>query len=220
MPLEYDRVQTRDLVKLYGSTRALASVTIELLAGKITAIEGANGSGKSTLLQILALQARPTRGSVRFGEHDPVRVPELRASIGLLAHAALLYPDLSGLENLELSAKLYALPNATEALRAMRDRFELGAFSERPVRTYSRGQLQRIALARALLHTPRLLLLDEPSTGLDVRGVERLTAVMKEERARGAIVALVTHDAALADACADKRISLVNGRVADAERAA
>jgi len=220
VPLDFDRVQTRDLVKLYGSTRALASVSIELPAGQITAIEGANGSGKSTLLQILALQARATRGSVRFGEHDPARVPELRGSIGLLAHAALLYPDLSGIENLELSAKLYALPDPNRALTTMRERFELGPFSERPVRTYSRGQLQRIALARALLHTPRLLLLDEPSTGLDLRGVERLTAVMKEERARGAIIALVTHDSALAAACADKRITLVAGRVKEPERAA
>jgi heme exporter protein A len=216
----FDRVQTRDLVKLYGSTRALASVSIELLAGQITSIEGANGSGKSTLLQILALQARPTRGSVRFGEHDPSRVPELRGTIGLLAHAALLYPDLSGIENLELSAKLYAVPNVSQAIVAMRQRFELGPFAERPVRTYSRGQLQRVALARSLVHTPRLLLLDEPSTGLDVRGVERLITVMKEERARGAIIALVTHDLALAEACADKRVALVNGRVVEPERAA
>lgn len=216
----FNCVQTRDVVKLYGSTRALAAVSIELPAGQITSIEGANGSGKSTLLQILALQARPTRGAVTFGPHDPQRVPELRGAIGLLAHAALLYPDLSGLENLELSAKLYALPNVTQAIGAMRERFELGAFVERPVRTYSRGQLQRVALARALVHAPQLLLLDEPSTGLDVRGVERLTTVMKEERERGAIIALVTHDTALAEACADKRIALVSGRVAVPERAA
>jgi len=218
--LDFDRVQTRDLVKLYGSTRALASVGIELPAGRITAIEGANGSGKSTLLQILALQARPTRGEVRFGAHDPVRVPELRATIGLLAHAALLYPDLTAIENLELSAKLYALPDVPRTIAGMRERFELGAFAERQVRTYSRGQLQRVALARALMHTPRLLLLDEPSTGLDVRGVERLITVMKEERARGAIIALVTHDTSLAEACADARIQLVSGRVAAPERAA
>ena len=220
MALDFDRVQTRDLVKLYGSTRALASVGIELPAGRITAIEGANGSGKSTLLQILALQARPTRGEVRFGAHDPVRVPELRATIGLLAHAALLYPDLTAIENLELSAKLYALPDVPRTIAGMRERFELGAFAERQVRTYSRGQLQRVALARALMHTPRLLLLDEPSTGLDVRGVERLITVMKEERARGAIIALVTHDTSLAEACADARIQLVSGRVAAPERAA
>jgi heme exporter protein A len=216
--LDFERVEARDLVKLYGSTRALVSVSAVLQAGEITAIEGANGSGKSTLLAILALQARPTRGELRFGEHAASDSSALRGRIGLLAHSALLYPDLSGLENLQLCAELYGLSGTTGAARIaeLRERFELGPFAERAVRTYSRGQLQRVALARALLHSPRLLLLDEPSTGLDVRGVERLVQVMKQERARGAIVVLVTHDAALADACADRRIALKAGRVVEA----
>lgn len=213
--LRFDRVEARDLVKLYGSTRALVSVSAVLRAGEITAIEGANGSGKSTLLALLALQARPTRGELRFGELMASDHPMLRGHIGLLAHAALLYPDLSGLENLELSAALHGLRSDVQRTRiaALRERFELGAFAERAVRTYSRGQLQRVALARALLHAPQLLLLDEPSTGLDARGVERLVSVMKQERERGAIVVLVTHDFALADACADRRIVLKAGRV-------
>jgi ABC-type multidrug transport system ATPase subunit len=213
--LDFDRVEARDLVKLYGSTRALVSVSVVLRAGEITAIEGANGSGKSTLLSLLALQARPTRGELRFGDKAASDSPELRGAIGLLAHAALLYPDLSGLENLELCAALHGLAGQAGAARiaALRERFELGPFVERAVRTYSRGQLQRVALARAILHAPRLLLLDEPSTGLDATGVERLIEVMRAERERGAIVVLVTHDAGLAEAVADRRLRLVAGRV-------
>jgi heme exporter protein A len=212
--LDFDRIEVRDLVKLYGPTRALAGVRLELEAGKITALEGPNGSGKSTLLNLLALLGRPTRGELRFGQHDPRRRPELRARIGLVAHAAMVYPDLSGRENLALTAKLYGLPADAPAQQALEQRFELGPFMLRPARTYSRGQLQRLALARALLHAPRLLLLDEPSTGLDAHGVQRLTEAMLQERARGAIVVLVTHDAPLAAAVADRRIRLERGRLA------
>jgi ABC-type multidrug transport system ATPase subunit len=212
--LDFDRIEATGLVKLYGPTRALAGVQLELQAGQITAIEGANGSGKSTLLNVLALLTRPTRGELRFGEHDPKKRPALRARIGLVAHAAMVYPDLTGRENLALTARLYGLPRDAPALAALEQRFELGAFMQRPARTYSRGQLQRVSLARALVHAPRLLLLDEPSTGLDARGFQRLTEAMREERARGAIVVLVTHDAALAEAVADRRVQLERGKLA------
>jgi len=212
--LDFDRIEVRDLVKLYGPTRALAGVRLELRAGEITAIEGPNGSGKSTLLEVLSLLSCPSRGELRFGQHDPRRVPELRGRIGLVAHAAMVYPDLTGVENLALAARLHGLPHDNASERALVERFDLGAFMQRPARTYSRGQLQRLSLARALLHAPRLLLLDEPSTGLDAHGVERLCAAVREERARGAIVVLVTHDAALASAVSDKRVRLERGRVA------
>ncbi len=210
--LDFDRIEVRDLVKLYGPTRALAGVRLTLAAGEITAIEGPNGSGKSTLLNVLALLSRPTRGELRFGQHDPQRATALRARIGLVAHAAMVYPDLTGHENLALTAQLYGLGGSAPAQR-LEQRFELGAFMQRPARTYSRGQLQRLSLARALLPAPRLLLLDEPSTGLDARGLERLVEAMRAERARGAIVALVTHDAALAAAVADRRVLLERGRM-------
>jgi len=211
--LDFDRIEVRDLVKLYGPTRALAGVQLSLRAGEIAAIEGPNGSGKSTLLDILSLLSRPTRGAVRFGDHDALRRRALRARIGLVGHAAMVYPDLTGHENLALTAALYGVANPEQAQAAIGRRFELGAFMQRPARTYSRGQLQRLSLARALLHAPRLLLLDEPSTGLDVHGVERLTEAIRQERARGAIVALVTHDAGLAELLADRRIAMRAGRV-------
>jgi heme exporter protein A len=212
--LDFDRIEARDLVKLYGPTRALSGLSLTLHAGQVTAIEGANGSGKSTLLNILSLLARPTRGALRFGEHDPRKQPGLRACIGLVAHAAMVYPELSGRENLALSARLYGLGAQAAVLGELDQRFELGAFMQRPARTYSRGQLQRLSLARALLHAPRLLLLDEPSTGLDAAGNARLIEAMRKERARGAIVVLVTHDAALAESVADRRVTLARGKLA------
>jgi heme exporter protein A len=210
--VDFDQIAGRGLIKLYGATRALGGVDLDLTAGKITAIEGPNGSGKSTLLSLLALQSRPTRGALRYGDYDALRRPGLRARIGLVAHAAMLYPDLTGEENLAFAAELYGVHDSPAALTALSQRFELGSFMQRPARTYSRGQLQRVSLARALVHAPRLLLLDEPSTGLDARGVERLSEVMRAERARGAIVVLVTHDAALAADVADVRIALERGR--------
>jgi ABC-type multidrug transport system ATPase subunit len=213
--LDFDAIAVKDLVKLYGPTRALSSVSLELHKGAVTAVEGPNGSGKSTLLNVLALLTRPSRGELRFGAHDPRKHAGLRARIGLVAHPAMVYPDLTGHENLALTARLYALVEPLAALRALEARFELGAFMQRPARSYSRGQLQRLSLARALLPAPRLLLLDEPSTGLDQKSVERLCDAVREERARGAIVVLVTHDRELAAALADRRVQLERGRLVE-----
>jgi ABC-type multidrug transport system ATPase subunit len=197
---------------MFGPTRALSGVDLTLEAGVVTVIEGPNGAGKSTLLDLLSLLSRPTRGSLMFGPHDAWRMRNaLRASLGVLSHAAMVYPDLSGRENLHLFAAMYGVEKArVDELGA---RFEATTFWQRPVRTYSRGQLQRIALARALVHTPRLILLDEPSTGLDVRATAQLIAVVRAERARGAIIALVTHDPALSQELADKRVRLLRGRI-------
>jgi ABC-type multidrug transport system ATPase subunit len=215
MELDFDRVQARGLVKVYGPTRALVGLDATFDAGVVTAVEGHNGSGKSTLLSLLAQLTRPTRGEILYGDH-PARGSELRGCIGVLAHAAMVYPDLSGLENLALYARLHDVAQPDARIRAMAERFEIGRWGERPARTYSRGQLQRVSLARALLHQPRLLLLDEPSTGLDLGAVERLETAVETERARGAIVVLVTHDHALADRLAERRIRLERGRVVEA----
>lgn len=196
---------------MFGPTRALSGVDLELPAGCVTVIEGPNGAGKSTLLDLLSLLSRPTRGTLRFGKFDAWSERQrLRQTLGVLAHAAMLYPELSGLENLRLFARMYGVPAAR--VEALGERFEATGFWQRPTRTYSRGQLQRIALGRALLHEPRLLLLDEPSTGLDVRATERLVDAISVERTRGAIVVLVTHDVALTDRLADRRVRLIRGR--------
>jgi len=214
--VDFEHVEARGLVKLYGATRALAGVDLRFEAGAISVVLGSNGSGKSTLLSILAGLALPTDGEVRYGSHGSRRRGEaLRAKIGVLAHAPMIYPDLSGRENLLFFAGLYGA--SRERVASLCERFEIGRFADRPVRTYSRGQLQRIALARAVLHTPRLLLLDEPSTGLDTRGVDRLVQAVHEERERGAILVLVTHDQDLAKSLADVRITLDRGRVASIE---
>lgn len=212
MALSFDYVQTRSLSKVYGPTRALTGVDVRFERGTVTALEGPNGSGKTTLLSLLGLLARPTRGEVWYGKRLAAKFPGLRAHVGVLAHAAMVYPDLTAHENLRLFCQLYGLPDAAAA---MVERFGLGAWAERPARTYSRGQLQRLALARAMLHAPTLLLLDEPSTGLDAASVERLIDAVREERVRGAIVVMVTHDEALSRALADKRIQLAQGRVVE-----
>lgn len=211
--LDFERVEARGLVKTWGATRALAGLDATFEAGRCTVIEGPNGAGKSTLVAVLSLLLRPSRGTLRFGRHDAfARADALRGTVGALAHAPMVYPDLTGAENLTLAAELFGVAGVAARVAALRERFEIGAFGDRPVRTCSRGQLQRVALARALVHAPRLLLLDEPSTGLDARATERLVLAVREEVARGAIVALVTHDPALADALCDARLSLVRGR--------
>ncbi|MEA2750692.1 MAG: heme exporter protein, partial [Myxococcales bacterium] len=127
------------------------------------------------------------------------------------------YADLTGRENIELAAKLHGItPHA--AFESARARFDLGAFAERPFRTYSRGQRQRVALARALVHEPQLLLLDEPTTGLDAKSVEDLQRVVRAEAERGAVVVVITHDEVFAKAAGDVRVVLDRGRIRD-ERA-
>lgn len=210
----FDFVQTRALSKIYGPTRALSGVDLRFDSGTITAVEGPNGSGKSTLLSLLGLLARPTKGEIWFGKQLTAKAPGLRASVGVLGHAPMIYPDLSAHENLRLCAELYGLKDADERLRGGVERFGLGSWAGRPARTYSRGQLQRVALARAVLHTPRLLLLDEPSTGLDVASVARLVTAVQQERERGAIVILVTHDEPLRDQLTERRVLLAQGRLA------
>ncbi len=205
------RVTCERVVKTFGPSVALRGVDATLLPGALTLIEGANGSGKSTLLGILGTVVRATSGSVRY---DPVGtdLTAVRSELGWLSHETLAYGELSGKANIQLVAQAFGL-NPVEAYARVEERFELGAFALRPLRTGSRGQRQRVALARALVHEPSLVLLDEPSTGLDKAGVSRLRRVIEEEVARGAIVAVVTHEPQLFEGVERRRIVLERGRV-------
>ena len=207
------RVELRGVTKTYGPVRALVGVSATFDAGRVSMVLGPNGSGKSTLLSIVGTLTRPTSGKVSHGALGKTR-EHVRTALGWVGHDSLCYADLTGRENLELAARLYGVPPQA-AFEAARARFELGAFAERPFRTYSRGQRQRVALARALLHSPRLLLLDEPTTGLDAESVERLRKVIRDEADRGAIVLVVTHDADFARDAGDVRVVLDRGRIKD-----
>ena len=211
-PRGIDRIVGRGLVKTYGSTVALRGVDVTVEAGRLTLIEGANGSGKSTLLGILGTVIRPTSGEVVY-EPLGVDLSRVRATVGWLSHETLAYPDLTGRQNVELAAALHGLDIA-DAWSLAQERFELGTFASRPVRTCSRGQRQRVALARALVHGPSVVLLDEPTAGLDRGGVRRLLDVVEEEVARGALVAVVSHEPALFEQPARATIRLERGRVA------
>ncbi|HMI86194.1 MAG TPA: ABC transporter ATP-binding protein [Polyangiaceae bacterium] len=197
----------------FGSTVALKGVDASFGAGQITSLEGPNGSGKSTLLGILGTILLPTRGEVVYGSKG-VDPSEVRAQIGWLSHETHCYPDLTPRANLQLAASLYDVEVA--AWEPAARRFGVSAFAERTFRRLSRGQRQRVALARAMIHAPSLLLLDEPTNGLDADGVERLVVAISEEAGRGCIVVLVTHDAALAERVAARRLYLDRGRLRDA----
>lgn len=217
MQVDFDRVEARGLSKTYGATRALRGFDHVFRAGAVTYLHGPNGSGKSSLLALLALVATPTRGELRFGEVDPRDRDRLRARVGFVSHAPMLYPDLTARDNLSLFASLYGVDDRGRAFARFVERLGGGSHLDRPARTYSRGQLQRLAIGRALLGSPRLLLLDEPTNGLDAEGVNRLHRIIEEERDRGAIVVLVSHDDAFATSLADERLALRRGKL---ERAA
>ena len=199
------------VTKTFGATAALRGVSAEMSAGELTIIEGPNGSGKSTLLRILGTILRPTAGSVIYQPLGSSR-ERVRAHVGWVSHELLAYGVLSGRANIALAARFHGL-NGDDAFERMRERFQLGRFCERPLHTNSRGQRQRIALARALVHSPSVVLLDEPSTGLDRSGVARLVAVVAEELAHGALVGVVTHEPAVFTALPHSRLSLRAGRV-------
>jgi len=188
-----DRVVIEKVAKRYGTERALAGVSLELARGTMCALLGHNGAGKTTLLGVVSTLVRPNSGSVtyRSGEAN-LKGDAVRREIGLLAHASLCYGELTAIENLELVAGLYGI---TTAVTAVLDQVGLEPRArERAARTYSRGMLQRLALARALLTKPSLLLLDEPFTGLDRGGALALGEQLGGLKADGTIVVVVTHD--------------------------
>ena len=215
MKLDFEEVGVRGLAKSYGSTLALAGVDLRFEAGSVTVIRGANGSGKSTLLWLLALLAYPTKGELRYGPYGASYADELRGRIGFIAHQLQLYPGLSGHENLVLAAKLHGLQSPGDRVASLGEALSVAEYWDRPLRTYSRGQAQRISIARALLHEPRLLLMDEPATGLDVKSTDAFVRLVEAERRRGAIIVVVTHEAKLADALGDRVFQMERGRIVE-----
>jgi heme exporter protein A len=208
-----ERIEVRGVTRLFGATPALRGVTTQFDAGELVFLEGPNGAGKSTLLAILGTVLSPTSGSVRYAPIGEDR-QQAREHIGWVAHESHCYRELTGRQNVELAAELRGLPPAPAWARvAARVRAE--AFAERSVSTLSRGQRQRIALARALVHQPSILLLDEPWTGLDDATSQELERIVLEERERGAIIVVVNHTPGLADRLGARTVRIDRGRIVE-----
>jgi heme exporter protein A len=217
-----DHVEIRKVAKRYGSERALAGVTLDLAAGSMCALLGHNGAGKTTLLGIVSTLVRPSGGTVAYRSRGGALTgAAVRREIGMLAHASLCYAELSARENLALIAGLYDVDGSAAAIDRVLDRVGLDRKArDRAARTYSRGMLQRLALARALLTRPSLLLLDEPFTGLDRDGALSLGQQLGELRDAGAIVVVVTHDLEAIAGRADHVAILRRGQLVFEERGA
>jgi heme exporter protein A len=202
-------IECRGLARYFGERTALREVTLKVPAGASLAVLGRNGAGKSTLLRILASLLRPHAGEVLiFGEPLPRRAWAVRARLGLLGHEPLLYRELTGRENLDYHARLHRVPaeRVTEVLAAV----DMDRRAEDPVRLLSRGMVQRLAIARAVLHRPQLLLLDEPRANLDPGASELVEPLIG--RAAGVTRVLTSHDPRAALAEADLVLALKSGR--------
>jgi len=218
--MDFDVITLTDVSRHFGRRRALGRVSLTARSGDIVGLLGPNGAGKSTLIGVLATLVAPTSGDVRYGSQASRQAPPaLRGRIGLLAHDLHLYPELSARQNLAFFAQLYGI-DGREIVDAALASAGLADRGDDAVSGFSRGMRQRLALERALLHRPRLVLLDEPFTGLDDHAVDLVAGRLRRLAAEGAIVLLATHDLDLADGLVTRVMLMREGRIIADEAAA
>jgi ABC-type multidrug transport system ATPase subunit len=210
--MDFTSLSFTDVSRSFGRRWALNRVSLRCEAGEIIGLVGANGAGKSTLLSIAAWMLTPSKGQVRYGDTEGNR--DVRGAIGFLGHELQLYAELTAAENLTFFGRLYRLPDVAARVERALDRARLSDRAHEPVSGFSRGMRQRLALERALLHDPRLVLLDEPFTGLDDNSSSALVARLRELRARGCIVLLASHDLEIIEPVIDRAVLLRDGRLA------
>ena len=214
---DFDDLAVEDISRHFGRRRALSRITFHAGRHTILGLLGPNGAGKSTMLALLATLLRPSGGRIRYGSHEAgEQAATLRAAIGVLGHDLFLYPELTARENLAFFAALHGISGAPAAALAALERAGLADRADDPVSSFSRGMRQRVALERALIHGPRLVLLDEPFTGLDDASAAALVARLNGLRESGAIVILATHDLDLAEGLLDRAVFLRSGRMVEA----
>ena len=207
-------IQATGLTKIYGTRYALRGVNLKAERGEILGVFGPNGAGKSTLVRILAGQAKPTSGSVTICGHPlSSEAAQARACTGVVGHQTYLYDDLTAVENLRFFARMFGLRHSQQTLLERLARVGLRGREHEPVRHFSRGMQQRLALARATLHDPEVLILDEPYTGLDQQATILLDELVQDFSRGGGTVLLVTHDVEHGLNIADRVLLLVSGRV-------
>jgi ABC-type multidrug transport system ATPase subunit len=205
-----------NVVKQFGRFAALRGVTAEFDTGRLHAILGDNGAGKTTLLRALAGLAAPTQGTITILGKSP---QDASRNLGYMAHPSLLYDEMSGMENLRYFARLYAIDGDQRCEVVIRA-VGLDPDLARPVGQYSQGMRQRMSLARAILHDPSILLLDEPFSNVDVHSAREMVGLLKSMRQSGKTIFVVTHQALLLEGVADEFVWMQEGRIVDRTKSA
>ena len=200
-----------DLVKQFGRFAALRGVTAEFAHGRLYAILGDNGAGKTTLLRALAGLTPPTRGSISMLGTTDLR--SVCGQLGYMAHPSLLYDEMSGMENLDYFARLYDVGNSDRRCADVIRAVKLDPSLMRPVGQYSQGMRQRMSLARALLNDPKILLLDEPFSNVDLRSAREMVSLLTGLRDAGKTIFVVTHQASLLEGAADEFVWMEAGQI-------
>ena len=207
-------IEVRNLVKSFGSKVALRGVDLDVVEGESLTLVGPNGAGKTTFIRILSTLTRPSKGSVRVAGCDITRHgSEIRRLIGLVSHQTFLYGDLSAEENLRFYGRMYDVPDLESSITSLLQRVGLEHRRLDFVRTFSRGMQQRLSIARALLHDPALLLLDEPYTGLDQHAMEMLQGVLTDLAGKSRTIVMTTHNLERGLEMCDRAAILVDGRI-------
>jgi heme exporter protein A len=207
-------INVRNLIKRYGSKTVLNDLNFQVNSGEFVAILGPNGAGKTTLLRILSSLVRPTLGEVFLNGYQlPDQSSEVRSRLGVVSHLPLLYGDLSAEENLQFYARLYDLQESKKRIQAVLQQIGLAACRKDLVRTFSRGMQQRLAIGRAILHDPSILLMDEPHTGLDQEACEMLDEILKLVTGNNRTVVMASHDLIRVEGMASRFDILSRGRI-------
>ncbi len=209
------RIRATGLTKRYVMRTVLRGVDLEVDAGEAVVLFGANGAGKTTLLRVLSTLTRPQKGSLEInGLDSEAEAITVRGQLGVLAHQPYVYDSLTARENLQFFSRMFEVPDADDRIQRVLGDVELLERADDQVGTFSRGMLQRIALARSILHRPSILLFDEPDTGLDVASVKVLERILNEHCADGGALLMTTHDLEFGIRVASRVLVMDGGRIA------
>ena len=207
-------LQASQITKRFGHRTVLNGLDLNVQPGEVVTIFGPNGAGKTTLIQILSTLIKPTSGTLQIGGVDALtETLRVRPSLGLVVHEPLAYLELSPYENLKFFGRLYNLDRLEQRIAALLDEVQLTPYAHEPVKIFSRGMIQRFMIAKALIHDPTLLLLDEPFSGLDLAARQFVLERIDQERGRGKGIILTTHNTELGYHTGSRFHFLLNGQI-------
>jgi heme exporter protein A len=207
-------VQMVGVTKRYGKIMALRGIDLQLARGRCLGIFGPNGAGKTTLLRMLSTLGRPSSGTIMVAGRDAIREAEkVRPLLGVLSHRTFLYGHLTGFENLQFYGRMFGVSSLTDRIHDVLEAVRLGPYARQLVRTYSRGMQQRLAIARAILHHPQLLLFDEPYSGLDQQATLHVQSLLKRLLLSDSTIIVSTHNIQLGLELCDEIIIQLRGKI-------